>query len=67
MYGRKNNNMGVIGEMKAQMNELRGMMKQVLEDREKRDPKNNGANSNGSASVDKSEVEGFLRAFVEAL
>lgn len=35
MYGRKNNNMGVIGEMKAQMNELRGMMKQVLEDRGK--------------------------------
>ena len=30
-YERKNNNMGVIGEMRAQMNELRGMMKQVLE------------------------------------
>ena len=66
-YRRKNNNMGVIGEMRAQMNELMGMMKQMLEDRGKRGPKNNGAGSNGGTSIDKAELDDFLGALVEAL
>ena len=32
-YRRKNNNMGVVGEMKTQLNELMGMMKQVLKNK----------------------------------
>lgn len=66
-YRRKNNNMGKIGRMEAQLNKMSVMMEKFLKDGGKRGPKNNGAGSNGGTSIDKSELDGFVGALIEAL
>lgn len=66
-YRRKNNSMGKIGRMEAQLNKMSVMMEKFIKDGGKRGPKNNGAGSNGGTSIDKSELDDFLRALVKAL
>lgn len=66
-YRRKNNNMGVIGEMKAQMNELRDMMKQVLENKKSQERVGNGAAPVEGISMDDPAVVALFKGFAKYL
>ena len=66
-YERKNNNMGVIGEMRAQMNELRGMMKQVLENKKSQERVGNVAAPVEGISMDDPAVVALFKGFTKYL
>ena len=69
-YRRKNNNMGKIGKIQARINELSGMMKQVLgKKKNKKSQKRvvNDAGLVGGIPIDSPEVNVLFQAFVEAL
>lgn len=66
-YRRKNNNMGKIGRMEAQLNKMSVMVEKFLKGGKKQDPENNGAGSVGSISIDNPGVKALFEAFVQAL
>jgi hypothetical protein len=68
-YRRKNYNMGTVSEMRAQMDELRGMMRSLLENKKAKKESANAGTKNGGNSIEIAEkrLDPIFNLFVKKL